>query len=227
LVCRRCGRGNPCCGLRARGGCRDAGSRVGVHGGQASGHTKWADTTPNGDIDATMIGQTANTDMSGAIYGGQAGCDWQAVGSFVAGLEGSLAAATLAGTNQDQFNFNWTLRTQTDWIGTVAGRAGWAVNHALLYGRGGVAWAHTKFEIENGNIFLGAPSATRFGFVVGAGVEWAFAPNLSAFAEGDYYRFQAQNVTFKGNIPLAGNPPFPVHTSESIETLKLGVNFRF
>jgi hypothetical protein len=92
-----------------------AGCHVAVHGGQASGHTKWADPPPNGDIDATMTGQTANADMPGAIYGGQTRCDWQAVGSFVAGLEGSLAAAALTGTNQDQFSFNWTLQTQTGW----------------------------------------------------------------------------------------------------------------
>jgi hypothetical protein len=33
-------------------------------------------------------------------------------------------------------------------------------------------------------------------------------------------------VTFQGNIPLAGNPPFNVGTNDNIETIKFGVNYR-
>src|SRR5947209_3878003 len=49
------------------------GCYVGCHSGLAAGHTTWQDTVPLGTIDATMSGQTANTDMSGAIYGAQIG----------------------------------------------------------------------------------------------------------------------------------------------------------
>src|SRR5664280_2776708 len=79
-----------------------SGCFVGGHAGSASGHTTWQDTLPLGTIDATMTGQTANTDMSGAIYGGQLGCDWQAGSNFVFGLQGAISASTLTGTNMDQ-----------------------------------------------------------------------------------------------------------------------------
>ena len=203
------------------------GCHIGLHAGAASGHTKWRDPIPDGDIDATMTGQTANTDMSGAVYGGQGGCDWQFVGNWVAGIDGSVAAGTLTGTNIDQFNFNWALRTRNDWLGAVTGRIGYAVDHALVYGRAGAAFAHSTFEIENANIFLGSPQTTRFGFVAGAGLEWAISTHLSAFAEGDFYKFPETSINFQGNVPLADTPPFTVRTSETIEAIKFGVNYRF
>ena len=202
------------------------GCRVGTHAGMGSGHTTMRDPVPNGNIDATMTGQTANTDMSGGLFGGQIGCDYQFGGNWVTGLEGSLSTSNITGTNQDQFNFNWTLRARTDWLGSATSRFGWAIDRALVYGRAGAAAAHNNFEIENGNINLGQPSATRWGWTVGSGIEWAFAANWSVFLEANYYRFADKDVRFQGNIPLAGNPPFIVRTKESIEALKFGVNYR-
>ena len=47
------------------------GCYLGGHVGLAAGHTTWADPIRNGAIDATLSAQTANTDMSGGLYGGQ------------------------------------------------------------------------------------------------------------------------------------------------------------
>jgi outer membrane immunogenic protein len=202
------------------------GCHVGTHAGAGSGHTTMRDPVPNGNIDATMTGQTANTDMSGGLFGAQAGCDYQFSGNWLAGIEASASRSDITGTNQDQFNFNWTLRAQTDWFGSVTGRFGWVVDRVLFYGRGGVAFAHNKFEIENANINLGQPSLGRTGWTVGSGVEWPFAPTWSVFLEADNYGFGQKGVRFQGNIPLAGNPPFIVLTRETIEAFKFGVNYR-
>jgi len=180
----------------------------------------------NGAIDATLTGQTANTDMSGGIYGGQLGCDFQFNGSFVIGIEGSLSGSKITGTNMDQFNATWTLRAQTDWIASVTGRVGITADRALIYIRGGVAWAHNNFEIENTGFLDGRPSATRLGWVVGGGIEWAFAPSWSVFLEGNYYDFNSTDVAFAGDV-FNPTPPFTVRTSQTIETVKFGVNYRF
>jgi outer membrane immunogenic protein len=198
---------------------------VGTHSGLAAGHTTWKDTVPNGAIDAALTGQTANTDMSGAIYGAQIGCDVQMSGNFVVGLEGSFAGSTLAGTNMDQFNSTWTLRARTDWIGTITGRAGIAVDRALIYWRGGAAWARNKFEIENTAIFDGRPAVTRSGYVIGSGIEWAFAPSWSVFLEGNYFNFGNTDVPFAGDV-INPTAPFTVRTNQIIETVKFGVNYR-
>jgi outer membrane immunogenic protein len=198
---------------------------IGGHVGLATGHTTWADAVPNGAIDTTFTGQTANTDRSGGIYGGQIGCDYQ-TGNFVLGLEGSLSGTNLAGTNQDQFNSTWTLRSKTDWLASATGRLGFTINNAMIYGRGGGAWTRSKFEVENTAVFDGAPTKTRSGWVVGAGAEWALVQNWSVFVEGNYYMFGNTSVPFAGDI-INPTMPFLVRTKETVETLKFGVNYRF
>jgi outer membrane immunogenic protein len=212
--------------LVASAGFSWTGCHIGTHAGEGSGHTRMRDPVANGNIDATMTGQTANTDMTGGLFGAQAGCDYQFNSGWVAGIEASASRSNITGTNQDQFNFQWTLRAQTDWLGGVTGRFGWAVERILLYGRGGLAFAHDKLEIENANINLGQPSLGRIGWTVGSGVEWAFAPAWSLFLEADHYGFGEKDARFQGNIPLAGNPPFAVRTRETVEAVKFGVNYR-
>jgi outer membrane immunogenic protein len=202
------------------------GCYLGTHSGLAAGHTTWHDALPIGTIDATMTGQTANTDMSGAIYGGQIGCDYQFNGNWVIGIDGSLSGSTLTGTNMDQFNSTWTLRTKTDWFGAITGRVGVAVDRVLLYTRVGVAFANNKFEIENTAILDGTPSTTRTGWMIGSGIELSFAPSWSVFVEADYYSFGSSNVSFVGDR-VNPTPPFTVQTKLTIETLKFGVNYRF
>lgn len=202
-----------------------SGCHIGARAGLGTGHTSWQDASTPGDIDANGFGNTANTDMSGALYGGQIGCDYQFSGPFVFGVEGMIAGTTITGTNQDQFNATWALRDQVDWLGSATGRLGYAIDHVLLYGKGGFAWGHNKFEIENSGFNLGTPSATRLGWTLGTGVEWAFAPQWSVFLEADYYKFQGQNVSFAGNVATA-NAPFTVNTSQTVETFQFGVNYR-
>ena len=199
---------------------------AGTHSGLAVGHTTWQDALPLGTIDATMSGQQANTDGSGALFGVQAGCDYQINRGWLVGIEGAFAAATVTGTNMDQFNSTWALRSKNDWLASLTGRVGFAIDRVLLYWRGGVAWAHNKFEIENTAILDGTPSTTRIGWIIGSGVELAFAPSWSAFIEADYYSFNGTNVTFAGDL-VNPTPTFGVNTTQTIESLKFGVNYRF
>lgn len=196
----------------------------GTHSGLAAGHTTWKDTLPDGAIDATMTGHSAHTDMTGGIYGGQIGCDVQS-GNWVAGIEGSFSGSTLTGTNMDQFNSTWALRAKTNWIGAITGRVGIAADRVLLYVRGGAAWARNQFEIENTAILDGRPTVTRTGYLVGGGLEWAFASNWSVFLEGDYFNFANTDVPFAGDI-LNPTAPFKVRTNQTIETVKFGLNYR-
>jgi outer membrane immunogenic protein len=176
------------------------------------------------------LGSDGYHQPSGGIYCGQIGCDYQFVASpFVIGLEGTINGANIEGTNQDAFNAPWTLRDRIPLFGTVTGRVGYAVpgaSNVLLYFRGGVVFAENRFEIENSGVTLGTPSATRTGWTVGAGVEWAFTPNWSLFVEGDY--FDTGHATEAFNfVPGFINPPTTINTHTTFETLKLGVNFRF
>jgi outer membrane immunogenic protein len=211
------------------------GCHLGASAGLGAGHNQWTDQRPNlpfgtGFIDANGFGETANTDMSGGLVGGQLGCDYQFLGFWVAGLQGTFSYSDITGTNFDQFNDTWSLRTNVDWLATATGRLGYAINNVLLYGRGGAAWAHNKFEIENAETNLGTPQATRLGWTAGAGIEWAFAPNWSAFVELNYFNFGGQNVSFPGNAfngAGGATPAFIVNTGLTMETAQIGVNYRF
>jgi outer membrane immunogenic protein len=199
-----------------------AGGQIGL----GAGHTWWTDSDTPGAIDGHGFGNTATTDRSGGEYGGQLGCDYQ-FGGWVLGLQGMMAASTIAGTNQDQFNPSWTLGDQLDWFGSVTGRFGTTIaDRTLLYARGGAAWAHNRFEIESRGFNLGTPSATQVGWTLGTGIEYAFNPSWSVFVEADYYSFGNHNVGFIGN-PAAGNASFHVNTTQSIATLQFGVNYHF
>jgi outer membrane immunogenic protein len=211
------------------------GCHIGAQGGLGAGHNTWQDNPANlpfgtGFIDANGFGEIANTDMSGALAGGQLGCDYQFAGSWVVGIQGSMVASDITGTNFDQFNDTWSLRSKIDWMATGTARVGFAVSNVLIYGRGGAAWAHDRFEIENAETNLGTPQALRLGWTAGAGIEWAFAPSWSAFFEADYSSFSAINVAFPGNAfngSGGATAPFTVNTALSIETFTMGVNYRF
>ncbi len=162
-----------------------AGSQTGL----GTGHAKWQDVSTPGDIAALGGFATANTDLSGGVYGAQIGCDYQGGsffmgGNWVLGLQAQLSGSDVTGTNMDQFNATWTLRDRIDWYGNVTGRFGTTVNdRTLLYVRGGVAWEHNKFEIENSGFNLGTTSNTAVGWTFSSGIEYALSPRWSVFLE--------------------------------------------
>jgi outer membrane immunogenic protein len=206
-----------------------SGCYVGGNAGLGAGETQWQDPAPDGNIDALADGRTAHTNMSGAVVGGQVGCDVQFYNNWVAGIAGSFDSSNIAGTNFDQFNDTWSLRNQGEWYGTITGRIGAAfggMNNILLYTKGGVVFARNQFEIENSNVTLGTPTDTRTGWTLGGGLEWAFAPNWSAFIETDYYGFGFKSENFDAAPAFIAAPPI-INVKQSFETLTLGVNYRF
>lgn len=172
----------------------------------------------------------ADLDTSGAILGGQIGCDYQFASNFVLGIEGDLAWTDLRNhvhdpTDEDPGN---VLRFNTQWLSSVTGRLGFAaLPRTLLYVKGGGAWAHDRFDFTQADIvgLRGIFDQTRTGWTVGGGVEWAFAPNWSVFVEYDHYDFGTKNVVTHFG-PFAGDfDRFDV--KQRIDTVKLGVNYRF
>jgi outer membrane immunogenic protein len=172
---------------------------------------------------------TAGVDSTGFTIGGQIGCDYQFAPSWVAGLEGAAVAATNSATSnvalQNPGDFE-SIAVKTDLVTSVTGRLGYAVDHWLFYGKGGVAWASNKYSITGS--YTGVPFDSegqdiRIGWTAGAGVEWAFAEDWSARLEYDYYGFGTRTVNMidAANAPL-GNP---LGIKQNMQAVKLGVNF--
>ena len=183
-----------------------------------------------GGAGTTVGTTTARLNSTGAVYGGQIGCDYQFSPNFVVGVEGAVSAGALRGSTVVPLPANpgdaALVTARTDFIPTLTARLGYAVDHLLFYGKGGIAWTNDKYSVTG--VFLGTPFdaeglGMRTGWTAGAGVEWAFTNEWSARLEYDYYDFGRSNVLMSD----ATNAFASIVTfRQSAQMVKLGVNFR-
>jgi outer membrane immunogenic protein len=126
-----------------------AGFYVGGHVGGAWTNEQWTNsgnTTLFGDLSP---GQGFRQRGSGFFGGGQVGYNWQA-NNYVFGLEGTISGLGNRGTALNNVfglglddQFSW----RTDWMATITGRAGYAVNNNLFYVKGGYAGVNNRLSV--------------------------------------------------------------------------------
>jgi len=188
---------------------------------------------------------TNNLSTSGLFGGANAGVNWQ-TGPLVLGVEGDINWSNIDGTGNCSGLFGFlnvsvfqaSCNTKMPWFATATGRIGMTVDHALMYVKGGAAWAEFDHTITTGAITLGpgivgptyALSDNRFGFTVGAGVEYALSSNWSAKLEYDYMDFGTKNLaltpTSLGFLAPQGIG-INVDDRERVHLIKAGLNYRF
>lgn len=194
---------------------------------------------------------------AGFLGGGQIGCDYQFATNWVVGIAGDFSWTDLDGSTSDPFAFPAgdplfggkngvpaTLHEHTDWLASVTGRLGYAWDRWMLYGKGGVAWEHSRDSI--GPLFAWgtslanlcvAPAATVScsatgtetdpGWTAGVGLQWAFAEHWSAGIEYDHYGFGNHSVTLIASGPLTGTGSAPITVSQNIDVVKFTLDYRF
>src|SRR5947207_7109025 len=130
---------------------------VGAHGGWGWGKKDVTETARSGPSTDSDVGTlSAGIDTSGAIFGGQIGCDYQFGGNFVIGIQGDFAGARItgdtAGLPQRPHPFTSNVfqgtseaahtHVRTDWLASITGRLGFTgwLPHTLFYVKGGAAW---------------------------------------------------------------------------------------
>ena len=125
----------------------------------------------SGNAAGTTI--SGNFRLKGSIAGGTLGCDYQ-IERTVIGFENDASWTDQHGSAPDQlpFNVQATSSTREKWIDTLRGRVGYAFDHVLLYGTGGVAFAGTNVTVSTPAGAV-SESKTRTGLAVGVGGEWA------------------------------------------------------
>jgi outer membrane immunogenic protein len=178
------------------------------------------------------IGTVYSGNRNGFLGGAQAGYNYQ-MQNFVVGVTGDFSWTDSSVDNATTAAFipGVTIHTlaKSHWYGTVAGRVGFAVNNVLLYAKGGAAFAE---EVYGGYATLGGVNvstfsnltSTRQGYVVGAGVEYGFTPNWTAFVEYNYLDFGTRNYTLMD--PGTGvTANFDVR--DRVNVIKGGVNYKF
>jgi outer membrane immunogenic protein len=182
---------------------------------------------PGNPINGYTFSHNANND--GVIGGGFIGYNYQ-VNNFVLGLQGefdgtgtgnSKYSSLLGGdTYQSSFNQNW--------IASIDGRLGYAMDRTLLYVLGGVAWSSNSAHLNNlgpgvdGNGSW-SETNTRTGYDFGGGIEYAFTNNWTGRLEYRYYNFGTANYT--GSDPFLGNTYY--RTTLTNNVIRVGLAYKF
>ena len=113
-------------------------------------------------------------------------------------------------------------------ITTLAARFGLAYGPWLFYGKAGGGWVgNNDFTITN--VTTGA-SITGFndttgGWLLGAGIEWAFAPSWSAKIEYDFLGLEDRTFIVPPGFLVAGDTF--TSRNRNVQMLKVGFNYRF
>jgi outer membrane immunogenic protein len=166
-----------------------------------------------GDNNIAAPGFTGNGNDGVFMGGVQVGYDTQFAPNWVFGLEANYS---FLDTNGDPF--------VNRGLGSVTGRLGYTWGGpALLYVKGGYAWADTRNTGGFGGGTFSDTHIGRDGYTVGAGLEYLFTQNWSGKIEYQYYDFGHTTAIFTdalGNITAVG-------FRNDEHTIKVGLNYRF
>lgn len=181
-----------------------SGLYIGLNGGGGWAHKCWTNTSTAGGPTIPNFAEGCH-DASGAVAGGQLGYRWQSA-NWVFGVEAQGDWANFKGSNASLasvpvFGVPVTNQTKINAFGLVTGQVGYAWSNALWYVKGGAALANDTYQGFNTvtGIGLDRVSETRWGGVVGTGIEFGFAPNWSVAAEYDHMFMGNHSVNFISN----------------------------
>jgi outer membrane immunogenic protein len=159
-------------------------------------------------------------DKGGFIGGGQIGVNAQ-FNWLVVGVEGDFDWTGLTSSGSDSFRN--AINNKTEWTSTATGRIGAAFDRLLVYGKGGVAFAHDNSSLSDVFGATASTSMTRTGWTAGAGLEYALDRNWSTKLEYDYLGFGAEAL----NLPTPAFPGYASNASLNVQEVKFGINYRF
>jgi outer membrane immunogenic protein len=170
---------------------------------------------------------TSSNDLRGGFAGGTVGYNYQPVGTpVVLGIEVEAAWADIkASRSAATLGTVATVEDKIDAFGTVTGRLGYAWGPALLYAKGGYAWADNRVTASLTTlvppvVLSASESHIHSGWTVGGGFEYLFAPNWSGKVEYMYADYGSATYG-------AGLVPGGFGLRSTVNTIKGGINYHF
>ena len=208
-----------------------AGFYAGINGG--GGWSEGHDLIFSSPSFPGVWGDAGKFESSGGFGGAQIGYNWQG-GLFsprvVFGIEADIQGSAIDGTfSRTADYFGPTLfngKQDIDYFGTVRGRIGYAFDHMLIYGTGGLAYGgvDTRLNLNNSTFTNNLTrNETEVGFVVGSGVEYAFSPKWSVKVEYQFIDLGDQHLSNVGSDGYADH----ARVEDSFSTVRLGLNYHF
>jgi outer membrane immunogenic protein len=187
-----------------------SGFYIGGNVGGGFADSRWSDP---------FTGATNTFNKDGFIGGGQIGANWQ-FNWLVLGVEGDFDWTGLKASGTDSVGD--TINTNTQWTSTATGRVGAAFDRLLVYGKGGVAFAHDNSSMNDG-FNTATTSFMRTGWTGGAGLEYALSQNWTAKLEYDYLGFGSESL----NLATPARTPYTTSASLDVQEVKVGINYKF
>jgi outer membrane immunogenic protein len=185
-----------------------------------------------GHVSDTLGNSWSNAQQAVFAGGGQVGANYQ-FGWAVVGIEAdfdwlannhnsSNAVSTPVGALQFSANDRW--------MTTVAARLGAAADNWLFYAKGGGGWVGvnnpTITNVTTGGSISVSNSNSNSGWLAGAGVEWAFAPNWTARLEYDFLGLSNKSYTVPAGSPVVPGDVITINNRD-VQTLTVGLNYLF
>jgi len=215
---------SPLASLRAA----DLGFRGTAPGPQKAVETAWAPDFWSGAFIGGHLGGafSGNNNFSGIfrvpvderLVGGlQLGGDWQFAPTWLVGVEAQYS--WMSGRMGANFPGSVSYRNKQYGIGSLTARLGYVFGPALVYAKGGYAFADSKesVTVQGVAVPFSLRGSCSQGWTGGVGLEFLMTPDLSAKIEYQYYDFGKSELV----SPILGK----FRTDDN--TVKLGVNYRF
>lgn len=125
------------------------------------------------------------------------------MGWWLWSIEGQGSWANLTGGGNCGYLAAVNCKTTVDGLASFAVRLGATVDRALIYAKGGAAWSHVKYSDQSFAVpGVGSLTDHRWGWMLGAGLEYALYGNWSAKVEYNYMDFAKR--TYVVNAALVG-----------------------
>jgi len=204
-----------------------SGFYLGLNAGGASSHNCWTNTSSLGVATIPNAAEGCHN-ATGGLVGGQLGYRWQSA-NWVFGVEAKGDWANLKGSNPSSFLAGTTNQTKVDAVGQVTGQVGYAWNTVLWYVKGGAAVTDNKYQgiATATGVVTDQATDTRWGGVVGTGVEVSFAPNWSLGVEYDHMFMANHNATLNTTAPAAGGLSRIDGVKQDVDMGSVHVNYRW
>jgi outer membrane immunogenic protein len=216
-----------------------AGFYFGAHGGYG-----WGDNDFLSVLSSNPLLTLGGIKSKGAIYGGQAGYNWQ-FGKVVTGVELDFSGADIKGSTAASVAVPPAslFSSSTDdikYLGTARARLGWLpADNVLLYGTAGIGWERvdrTETQTQTG-LVGGLPASIsqtfripsdRFGWVAGAGAEVAlWSTNWVGRIEYLHYDFGTTEGTESFVTTPASDSRVDRGGRQTIDAIRAGLSYKF
>jgi len=217
-----------------------AGPYVGVNAGAL-----WANRTRPVLYDASGLpfpSPISDSDSAGVSLGGTVGYNVQMGPNVVFGAEADLSWVNLDRKSRmssidrpdgELTVTNAEFSNRLEYYGTLRGRFGvLAMPSLLLYATGGLAYADVKHAAigtsvtaDDDDLAVGSKSSTKWGYALGAGIEYALSNNLSV--KGEYLYVGLSDTKYVMTDIADGAPMASVKEHNDFSSVRIGLNYRF